>query len=165
MPKCLRAGAAGLLLAWGAPAGKRWDSRAPTGYIMTRRRLSFGILGVFGRSGDLRALDEAFRAAGLHPALVPDAVELTVLNLLRDAKDEDPVAKDYSEAATLLAYCVLGRDVFTAANGELAAAAAGHRIEAALEADGGLDASLILLALHASLIHPGVIETYRLEIE
>ena len=76
------------------------------------------ILGVFGRSGDLRALDEAFRAADLHPALVPDAVKLTVLNVLRDAKGEDPVAKDYGEAAALLGYCALGHEAFAAPNGE-----------------------------------------------
>ncbi len=132
---------------------------------MTRSRPSLGMLGVFGRSGDLRALDEAFRAADLHPALVPDAVKLTVLNVLKDAKGEDLAARDYGEAAALLGYCALGRDAFAAANGELAAAAAERRIEAALEAGDGLDASLILLALHAAIIHPGVQETYQLEIE
>jgi hypothetical protein len=132
---------------------------------MTRRRPSFGMLGVFGRSGDLRALDAAFRAAGLHPSLVPDAVKLTVLNVLKDAKGEDPATQDYGEAAALLGYCALGREVFAAANGDLAAAATARRIEAALEAGDGLDASLILLALHAAIIHPGVQETYQLEIE
>ncbi len=131
---------------------------------MTRRRPSLGMLGVFGRSGELRALDEAFRAADLHPALVPDAVKLTVLNVLKDAKGEDLAARDYGEAAALLGYCALGRDAFASANGELAAAAAEGRIEAALEAGDGLDASLILLALHAAIIHPGVQETYQLEI-
>jgi hypothetical protein len=104
---------------------------------MTRRRPSFGMFGVFGRSGDLRALDEALRAADLHPSLVPDAVKLTVLNLLKDAKGEDPATKDYGETAALLGYCVLGREAFGAANGGLAAAAAERRIEAALEAGEG----------------------------
>jgi uncharacterized membrane protein len=132
---------------------------------MTRRRPSFGIFGVFGRSGDLCALDEAFRAAGLHPALVPDAVKLTVLNVLKDAKGEALAAQDYAEAAALLGYCTLGCDVFAAANGSPAAAAAEHRIEAAIEAGDGLDASLILLTLHAAIVHPGVKETYQFEIE
>jgi len=123
------------------------------------------MFGVFGRSGDLRALDEALRAADLHPSLVPDAVKLTVLNLLKDAKGEDPATKDYGETAALLGYCVLGCEAFGAANGGLAAAAAERRIEAALEAGEGLDASLILLALHAAIIHPGVKETHQLESE
>ena len=132
---------------------------------MTRRRPSFGMFGVFGRSEDLRALDEALRAADLHPALVPDAVKLTVLNVLKDARGEEPAAQDFRETAALLGYCALGREAFAAANGELAATAAERRIEAALEAGDGLDASLILLALHAAIIHPGVKETYQLESE
>jgi hypothetical protein len=131
--------------------------------MMARRRSSLGLFGVFGRSEDLRALDQALRPAGLHPALVPDAVKLTVLNLLKDTRGEDPSALDYGETATLLAYCALGREVFDAENGALAAAAAEHRIEAALEAGEGFDASLILLALHAGIIHPGVKESFQLE--
>jgi hypothetical protein len=123
------------------------------------------MLGVFGRSGDLRALDQALRAAGLHPSLVSDAVKLTVLNSLKDAKGEDPSAKDYGETAALLGYCMLGRGAFAAAHGELAASEAEHRIEAALEAGDGFDASLILLALHAAIIHPAVKETYQLDSE
>jgi hypothetical protein len=79
--------------------------------IMARRRPSLGLFGVFGRSEDLRALDQALRAAGLHPALIPEAVKLTVLNVLKDARGEDPSLKDYGETAVLLGYCALGREV------------------------------------------------------
>ncbi len=130
---------------------------------MARRNSSLGLFGVFGRSEDLRTLDKALRAADLHPNLVPDAVKLTVLNLLKDAKGEDPSAEDYRETAALLGYCALGRETYAAANGNLAATDAEHRIEAALDAGEGLDASLILLALHSAIIHPGVKETYQLE--
>jgi uncharacterized membrane protein len=123
------------------------------------------MFGVFGRSDDLRALDKALRATDLHPALIPDAVKLTVLTLLKDAKGEDPAQEHYGEVAALLSYCALGREVFAAANGSWAAAAAERRIEAALDAGDGLDASLILLALHSAIIHPGVKEAYQLEIE
>jgi hypothetical protein len=121
------------------------------------------MFGVLGRSEDLRALDQALRAANLHPSFVPDAVKLTVLNLLKDAKGEDPAEKDYRETAALLGYCALGREVFAAANGGLAATAVERKIEVALEAGEGLDANLILLALHASIIHPDVKEAYQLE--
>jgi hypothetical protein len=130
---------------------------------MARRRSSLGLFGVFGRSEDLRALDQALQSAGLHPALVPDAVKLTVLNVLKDAKGEAPSAQDYRETAALLGYCALGREVFGVTNGVLAASAAEHRIEAALEASEGFDASLILLALHATIIHPGVKASFQLE--
>jgi hypothetical protein len=72
----------------------------------------------------LRALDQALRASGLHPALVPDAVKLTVLNVLKDAKGEDPSIADYAETSALLGYCVFGHEVFATANGGLAAALA-----------------------------------------
>ena len=130
-----------------------------------RRNSSLGFFGVIGRSEDLRSLDKALRAFDLHPALVPDAVKLTTLNLLKDARGEDPAPTDYGKVAALLAYCALGREAFAVANGEAAVTAAEHRIEAALEAGEGLDASLILLALQAKIIHPGVKEAYQLESE
>src|SRR5262249_23120706 len=130
-----------------------------------RRRPSLGMFGIFGRSEDLRALDQALRAVDLHPALIPDAVKLTTLNVLKDARGEDPAPQDYYETAALLGYCALGRETFAAANGDRAASVAERRIEAALEAGEGFDASLILLALHAKIIHPGLKETYQLESE
>jgi uncharacterized membrane protein len=132
---------------------------------MARAWPSLGLFGVFGRSEQLRSLDLAFRAAGLHPALVPEAVKLTALSLLKDATGENPQAQDYRHAAMLIAYCALGYGVFTDANGSDAAAVVEHRIEAALEAGVGLDASLILLALHAAIIHPAVREDYQFESE
>jgi len=130
---------------------------------MARSKSSLGFLGLFGRSEDLRSLDKALRDADLHPRLVPDAVKLTALTLIKDAKGEEPSPDDYRETAALLGYCALGREAFAAANGEEAALAVERRIEAALEAAGGLDANLILLALHAALVHPGVKEAYQLE--
>ncbi len=132
---------------------------------MARSWPSLGLFGVFGRSGELRALDDALRAGGLHPALAPDAVKIAALNLIKDAHGEHPAPADYRDAAALLGYCVLGPVVFADANGEAGAVAAGRRIEAALEAGDGLDASLILLALHSALIHPGVKEAYGIESE
>ena len=130
-----------------------------------RRNSSLGLFGVFGRSEDLRSLDKALRAFDLHPALVPDAVKLTVLNLLKDARGEDPAPTDYGKVTALIAYCALGREAFAAANGEVAATAAERRIEVALEAGESLDASLVLLALQAAIIHPGVKAEYQLESE
>ena len=130
-----------------------------------RRNSSLGFLGVFGRSEDLRSLDRALREADLHPNLVPDAVKLTVLSLLKDARGEDPAPGDYRETAALLGYCAIGREAFAAANGEQAAAAAERRIDDALEAGEGFDASLVLLTLQAAIIHPDVKEAYQLESE
>ncbi len=128
-----------------------------------RRNSSLGFLGVFGRSDDLRSLDKALHAFDLHPNLVPDAVKLTILNLLKDEKGEDPTPQDYGETAMLLAYCAAGREAFHAANGDAAAGAVESRIEAALEKGEGFDASLILLALRAAIIHPGIKAEYQFE--
>jgi len=39
---------------------------------------------MFGRSHDLRQLDQALRSVDVHPAVVPEAVKLTIVNLLKD---------------------------------------------------------------------------------
>ncbi len=132
---------------------------------MARYWPSVGLFGVFGRSADLRALDESLRAAGMHPALAPEAVKIAALNLLKEVHGEHPAAADYRDAAALLSYCALGPVIFAEANGDGAAEAGGRRIEAALEAGEGLDANLILLALHSAIIHPGVKAAYELESE
>jgi hypothetical protein len=162
----IEAGYAGELLDSGNGfEGSPWRGPRPAvkASIMARRRSSLGLFGVFGRSEDLRTLDSELRSAALHPALVPEAVKLTVLTLLKDTRGEDPSTQDYRETAALLAYCALGREVFDGENGALAAAAAEQRIETALEAGEGFDASLILLALHAEIIHPGVKDRFQLE--
>ena len=51
---------------------------------MARRRSSLGLFGIFGRSSNLRQLDQALHALDVHPQLVPEAIKLTVVNLLED---------------------------------------------------------------------------------
>ena len=118
-----------------------------------------GFLGIFGRSRELERLDRAVRAVGLHPRLVPDAVKLTTIKLLAEAK-ADPRA--YEAAAEMLAYCMLGPDIFTGDNGADLTVAVETRLEAALEAGDSLDARLVLLTLHAGVVQPQVVERYRL---
>jgi hypothetical protein len=129
---------------------------------MAQRRSSLGFLGMFGRSGDLRQLDEALRSADLHPALVPEGVKLTLGNLMKDRWPEEPPPQAYSDVARLLSYCVAGPDVFERANGLQARLDAERRIEAALETGDSLDAQLVLMTLHAKLINADVVEDYGL---
>lgn len=129
-----------------------------------RRGLSLGLLGFFGRSQELRELDKAFRAVDLHPNLVPDAVRVTAVRLLQEhAGDDEPAPQAYMDAAALIAYCMLGSAAFAGANGAKLADAVEHRIEAALERGRSLDAKLVLLALHARVIQPSVIDRFQLE--
>ena len=133
---------------------------------MTRRNSSLGFLGRFGRSEDLRRLDEALRGADLHPALVPEGVKLAIVNMMKDLwTQQEPPAGAYPPVAALFSYCLVGPDLFAGSNGPEAAAAAEARIEAALDAGEGMDADLILLALHARLASPKVVEKFGLSAE
>jgi len=133
---------------------------------MTRKRSSFGMFGIFGRSEDLRQFDRALRSVDLHPRLVPEAVKLAAVNLLKDhAIGEEPAPQSYRAAAELLAYCMIGADGFAGANGDDLTQQVERRIELAPEQDAGLDAQLILLALHAGVIQPSVVQQFQLATE
>ena len=129
---------------------------------MAKRRSSLGFLGMFGRSSDLRQLDDALRAADLHPALVPEGVKLTIVNLMNDHWPEEPPADAYASVAQLCGYCVAGPQVFEQANGREPTLAVERRIEAALEAGDSFDARIVLMTLHARLINAEVVELYEL---
>jgi len=131
---------------------------------MARRRSSFGFMGIFGRSHDLRQFDQALRSVDVHPALVPEAVKLTAVNLLKDqAGNDDPAPQSYRAAAEIVGYCMIGADGFAGANGEDLAREVERRIEAALPSGEGLDAQLVLLTLHARVIQPSVVQHFGLE--
>ncbi len=121
------------------------------------------VFGIFGRSHELQRLDQALRGSGLHPRLVPEAVKLTTLKLIKEAVGSNPGPRPYSAAAELLGYCVLGAQGFTECNGPSLTEAVETRRAAALEAGDSLDARVLLLTLHAGVIQPSVVERYGLE--
>jgi len=117
---------------------------------------------LFGKSAAINALDEALRACGVHPLLVPEAVKLTVIRLCkREAAGRREAALE--NAAELLAFCILGRDVFVECNGVHAATLAEQRLEGAIAAGDSPDAKLILLALHAGVIAPDIADQIDVE--
>ena len=132
---------------------------------MAKRRSSLGFLGMFGRSGDLRQLDEALRKAELHPALVPEGVKLTIVNLMNDHWPDEPPPRAYSSVAQLCSYCIAGPETFEQANGREARLEAERRIETALEAGDSFDAQIVLMTLHARLISAEIVERYGLSAE
>jgi hypothetical protein len=72
---------------------------------MSERGLSLGLFGRFGRPPELRELDKALRSVDLHPNLVPEAVKLTTVRLLREhAHDGEPAPGSYRGAAEIIAY-------------------------------------------------------------
>ncbi|MBZ9678159.1 hypothetical protein [Mesorhizobium sp. ES1-1] len=129
---------------------------------MTGRRSSLGFLGMFGRSGDLRQLDEALRRADLHPALVPEGVKLTIVNLMKDGWPDEPPPQAYAQVAQLFSYCIAGGETFERSNGLQDRLDAERRIEAALQAGDSFDAQIVLMTLHAKLISAEVVERYGL---
>lgn len=129
-----------------------------------KRGSSIGFLGRFGRSEDLRRLDEALRRCDVHPMTVKEAVKLATVSLMKDeAGGADPSPLAYPGVAELLAYCVVGPDPFVHANGEDALARVEGRVERALEAETSFDAKLVLLTITAGVIRPEVVERFGLE--
>lgn len=134
--------------------------------FLTRRNSSLGFFGLFGRSEDLRRLDAALRSVDLHPALVPEGVKLTIVNLMKDHwPDAEPPPEAYPPLAGLFAYCAVGPEAFAAVNGSDRVNDVEARIEHALDGNGGIDAQLVLLALHARLMHPEIIARFELSVE
>ncbi len=121
------------------------------------------LFSLFGKSAAVNALDDSLRAAGVHPLLVPEAVKLTVIRLLKREGSAAPQDARFGPAAELLAFCILGREPFVECNGARAADRADQRLEAAIAAGDSVDARLILLALHAGLIAPDIAD--RIDVE
>jgi hypothetical protein len=131
---------------------------------MSRLRSSIGLFGIFGRSSDLRQFDQALRSVDLHPRLVPEAVKLTLVKMLKDhAIGAEPAPQSFWAAAEIVAYCMLGAEVFASANGSQLQNQVERRIEKALESGTSLDAQLVLLTLHAKVIQPSVVHAFKLE--
>jgi hypothetical protein len=131
---------------------------------MARRFSSFGLFGIFGRSHDLRQFDQALRSVDLHPRLVPEAVKLAAVNLLKDhAIGHEPAPQSYRAAAEIVGYCMIGAEAFAGANDRQLPLQVERRIEASLGSATGLDAQLVLLTLHARVIQPSVVHEFGLE--
>jgi len=123
----------------------------------------FRLFDMLGQSTAMRALDDALRASGVHPALVPEPVKLTIIQLHKKQPAHGGQNNGFAESAHLLAFCMLGHDQFRESTSAYDAAHVDHRIEAAFEDGDSLDAKLILLTLHAGLISPEVADRIDLE--
>ncbi len=123
----------------------------------------FRLFDMLGRSSAVRALDDALRASGVHPLMVPEPVKLTVIQLNKKWGSDRGQDAAFAEAAALLAYCMLGHAQFTEINTVEDAERVDTRIETALDDGDTLDAKLILLALHSGLISPEIADRIDLD--
>jgi len=125
------------------------------------------IFGIRGRAKEVYRLDDAMRVVGLPPKGVPDSVKLTVLNLLKVAEGGVIANIDASctRAAPMLAYCVLGHEAFSKANGPDATTAIEARLHHAIKYGESLDARIAMLTLVAKVTQPEVIERFDLQLD
>jgi hypothetical protein len=130
---------------------------------IVQRGLSLGLFGIFGRSSELREFDRALRSVDLHPNLVPEAVKLTAVKLLKEQATGFAAPHSYRAAAEIIGYCMIGAGAFAAANEPVLAAEVERRIETALDSGTSVDARLVLLTLHAKVIQPSVVASFQLE--
>lgn len=125
-----------------------------------------GLFGIFGRSLEMQRIDDSLRKCGLHPNRMPEAVKLTMLKQLKEANGgRSPTEQACASAAELLVYCSLGANEFGQANSPARTQAAESRLVAAMDSGYGADARLVLLTLHAHVIHPSVVERFNLASE
>ena len=136
------------------------ENRFPRLRHMPYAQPMFRLFDLFGKSAALKAVDAALRGAGVHPALVPEAVKLTLLRLSRESATPEATT---AGAARLLAYCILGHQGFAEANEPDAAHHEAQRLDAATEAGDSRDARVVLLALHAGLLAPEIAD--RIEVD
>jgi hypothetical protein len=118
---------------------------------------------MLGPSAAIRGLDDALRASGVHPLLVPESVKLTVIKLNKKHAGARKQDVAFAEASQLLAYCMLGHEQYADSNSAKDADRIDNRVETALDEGDTLDAKLILLALHAGLIAPEVADRIDLD--
>lgn len=123
----------------------------------------FRLFDMLGRSSAARALDDALRASGVHPLMVPEPVKLTVIQLNKKWGSDRGQDAAFAEAAALLAYCMLGHAQFAENNSAEDAERVDTRIETALDDGDTLDAKLILLALHSGLISAEIADRIDLD--
>lgn len=129
---------------------------------MVKRGLSIGFLGRFGRSQDLRYLDAALQQSHLQPSYIPEGVKMAAVSLMSEGVPE-PCEDAYPPIGALMAFCAFGLEEFEEHNGAAASAHTRSRLERAFEEGEGLDASIVLLMLHARLLHRSLKDDYGIE--
>ena len=124
------------------------------------------MFGIFGRSQEMQSLDDALRAAGVHPRTITDAVKITTLKQLKEANGgAKPDSRALAGAADLLGYCALGPKAYAEKHAPNRVQAIEERLNSAIESGYGLDARLIMLMLHAGLTHRELVERHDLGME
>ena len=129
---------------------------------------------LFGKSREVRELDRLLRERGVNPHAVNDATKFTICKwireiLLGEEAAVEPEARSrlranlQASSADLLAFCALGEEDFAKANSVELANAQEARVAAATEGANDFDAGIVMLALHAGVAHPEIVEAVEIE--
>jgi|TARA_B100000530_G_scaffold128968_1_gene80579 hypothetical protein len=121
-------------------------------------------LQLFGRSRRLEELSGAFRASGVHPDLIPDAVLLTIIKLLKSTYGKD-ISSGMSDTCDFFAYLLLGQEALKYNLQDSKVYAFEKRLESALENSSCLDYKLLALSYHSGLINPAVKKEFKISNE
>ncbi|WP_169337448.1 hypothetical protein [Kiloniella laminariae] len=110
-------------------------------------------------------IDDGLRRCGAFSSSIPDAIKLTLWRL---AKNRELLRED-SEAvlidlASFLTYCFMGEEDFTAENGAELSQKMHKRLEMTQVFDEGIDAEIVLLALHSGIAHGSTAGRFSAEI-
>ena len=92
-----------------------------------------------------------------------DRVTEWTARFIKDASGDEPPRQAFERAAEIVGYCVIGANPFAGANGETLTDDVERRIEQALISGTSGDAQLVLLALHAKIVQPSVVDAFDLQ--
>ncbi len=122
------------------------------------------IFGFFGRKKEIHMIDDGLRRSGAFSSSVPDAVKLTLYGLAKDRGLLQGNAEEVlHDLACFLTYCFLGVEDFEEVNGTEANSEMLRRLEMTKVFDDGVDADVVLLALHAGIAHPTTAGRFSVE--
>lgn len=112
------------------------------------------IFGFFGRKKEIHMIDDGLRRSGAYSSSIPDAVKLALYGLAKDrGLLQNSAEETLHDLACFLTYCFLGTEDFEGANGTELNAEMLRRLEMTKVFDEGVDADIVLLALHAGIAH------------
>ena len=123
------------------------------------------IFGLFGRKKEIHMIDDGLRRCGAFSSSISDAVKLTLWRL---AKNRELLRED-SEAvlidlASFLTYCFMGEEDFAEENGAEYSQKMRKRLELTQVFDDGIDAEIVLLALHSGIAHGSTAGRFSVEL-
>ena len=128
----------------------------------------FSVFGIRGRSKEVYQFDDVLRVSGLEPEVVPFALKLATIKLLKETNSDTAFSLGdelVANVAQFICYSILGPDAYKAANGSEALESVENRLNKAIKLGDNLDARVMMLTLLSKVIHPQVVAKFDLSID